>query len=130
MVDSSKGRDGFHLSAPPPSVETAANASAPPSEGTSEAPPTGASQPVRICICMGSSCFARGNGKNTRVLKEYVERAGLDSSVELVGLLCEGKCSAGPNLQIDGRTYRGVAPSALETILDHHFPIGRGDRSP
>ena len=76
---------------------------------------------VRICVCMGSSCFARGNGKNTRMLKEYLARSHLEQSVELVGLLCEGRCSSGPNLQIDGQTYRGVAPSALETILDRHF---------
>ncbi|PKN80922.1 MAG: NADH-quinone oxidoreductase subunit F [Candidatus Cloacimonetes bacterium HGW-Cloacimonetes-1] len=72
----------------------------------------------RILICMGSSCFARENRENLRIIEDYLKSHGLTDSVHIDGSLCIGECSKGPNLVIDGTMYHGVDPEKLNEILD------------
>ncbi len=79
-----------------------------------------------ISICLGSSCFSRGNNTNLKIIQDFLVERGLEKQVEIVGNLCTGNCSKGPNLTIGEKTYSGVdAPETLR-ILEHHFPIKRG----
>ena len=71
----------------------------------------------RIVICMGSSCFARGNEKNIRLIREFIRRNALETSVELVGARCAGDCSKGPNIVIDGETYNRMDQEAFIDVL-------------
>ena len=54
-----------------------------------------------IKVCMGSSCFARGNIQNLQLIQNYLKENNLEAEVELVGLRCCDKCSQGPNITID-----------------------------
>lgn len=74
-----------------------------------------------IAICMGSSCYARGNARNAEVIQRWLTREGAAARVEFTGTLCEGLCREGPNLRIGKRVYRGVDPAAIEGILEHEF---------
>ncbi len=76
---------------------------------------------IVISLCMGSSCFARGNMKNLEVLKEYIEENHLEEKIEFKGSLCEGLCKSGPNIVINGKTYSNVDPASLITVLNHYF---------
>lgn len=71
-----------------------------------------------IEICMGSSCFSRGNPDNLRAVREYLTTNGLAATVRVAGHLCENQCSDGPNLRVNGRVFRGVTPAAIKTLLD------------
>ena len=71
----------------------------------------------RIMICMGSSCFARENRNNLRLIEEFLKSHSLTDSVELVGSLCLGKCGQGPNLKIDDIDYHNVTEEELNSIL-------------
>lgn len=73
---------------------------------------------MTVQICMGSSCFSRGNGENLRVLKQHLEKHHLGLLVRPIGHLCEGKCSEGPNIMIDGRMFHRVTPEMLRTLLE------------
>lgn len=75
----------------------------------------------RISICMGSSCFSRGNNRNLEVIEEFVKENHLDSSVEIAGNLCEDKCNIGPNIIINGKLYSGLDPNSLLELLQHLF---------
>ncbi len=77
---------------------------------------------VEILICMGSSCFARGNNKNLAVIQDFLRRHGLDVSVKLRGDLCHGNCKEGPNLVIDGVSYNQVDANTCLDLLNKHFP--------
>ena len=81
-------------------------------------------QPTVIAICMGSSCFARGNARNAEVIQRWLALKGSDARVEFTGTLCEGLCRDGPNLRIGDRIYRGVDPAAIEDILEHELGGG------
>ena len=39
-----------------------------------------------IKVCMGSSCFARGNAKNLQLIQNYLEQKDIEAKVELVGM--------------------------------------------
>lgn len=73
----------------------------------------------RIVVCMGSSCFSRGNNKNLEVIKDYIRKNNLNCSVNISGNLCEDKCSKGPNVKINERLYTDVEPNMLLEILNH-----------
>jgi NADH:ubiquinone oxidoreductase subunit E len=80
-------------------------------------------QTTEIWICMGSSCYARGNARNAEIVREWIDRQGVAASITFAGTLCEGRCREGPIMRIDDRVFTGVTPSSIEDILDH--VIGR-----
>jgi NADH:ubiquinone oxidoreductase subunit E len=71
----------------------------------------------RIRICMGSSCFRRGNRKNLEFIETYLDEHGLTAHVELVGSRCEEQCRKGPNLQINGEMFHGVNLEMLAELM-------------
>jgi NADH:ubiquinone oxidoreductase subunit E len=72
---------------------------------------------IRVTICMGSSCFARGNEENLRVLEAFVERHGVQAQIQPAGSRCEGICARGPNVRIDGQMHHEVDPGTLIDLL-------------
>jgi NADH:ubiquinone oxidoreductase subunit E len=70
-----------------------------------------------VKVCMGSSCFARGNLENLNFLETYIKENNLDTQVELVGALCSEQCSTGPNIYIDEVLYSEIDEEKLEEIL-------------
>ncbi len=70
-----------------------------------------------IKVCMGSSCFARGNCENLSFLEKYIKDHNLDADLELVGALCEGKCDLGPHVYVDNNEYDEVNIDKLQKIL-------------
>jgi len=72
----------------------------------------------RIVICMGSSCFARGNERNLRLIESYLDRNKLGAEVTLSGSPCEGKCAQGPNLVINGECFHQVDQEMLIDLLE------------
>lgn len=70
-----------------------------------------------IKVCMGSSCFARGNMDNLQFLENYIKENNLDADIDLVGALCTEECSSGPNIFIDDVVYNEVNEEKLNEIL-------------
>ena len=71
-----------------------------------------------IKVCMGSACFAKGNQENLEFIKSYINENGLDTTVSIVGALCENKCNEGPRVYINNEEYTKVTPQKLEIILN------------
>lgn len=69
-----------------------------------------------ITICMGSSCFARGNKRNLKIIEEYLARYKTDCALN--GRGCVGRCRSGPNLSIDGEAFEQVDSETLIDLLD------------
>ena len=72
-----------------------------------------------ITICMGSSCFSRGNARNLEVVQDFLKTQNLPPSVAVTGHLCEGHCTAGPNVTINGKMYHEVDPIVILALLQH-----------
>jgi NADH:ubiquinone oxidoreductase subunit E len=77
---------------------------------------------ANITICMGSSCFSRGNSRNIEVVQDFLKTQNLPPSVELNGHLCEGHCKSGPNVTINGKMYHEVDPIVIVGLLNHFVP--------
>ncbi len=75
------------------------------------------STPTSITLCMGSSCFSRGNGKNLPRIQQFIKEHGLDTQVTLKGCRCGGCCSGGPNVWVDGVLMPNMTGEALDTLL-------------
>ena len=74
-----------------------------------------------IQICLGSSCFARGNNKNLQIISKYLKDNNLEAEIELTGLRCCNLCSKGPNTTINGQEDDNVDQGTLIDILDRTF---------
>jgi NADH:ubiquinone oxidoreductase subunit E len=72
---------------------------------------------VEIVVCLGSSCFARGNSENLAIINQHVKNHGLSASIRLTGKLCQDQCKQGPNLSIGGEFYHGVTAAKLRELL-------------
>jgi NADH:ubiquinone oxidoreductase subunit E len=71
-----------------------------------------------ITVCLGSSCFTRGNDEHLPQIQEWLARKGVADDVTLKGSRCEGMCMRGPNLKIDGALVHDVSAAELEGILE------------
>ena len=78
----------------------------------------------KISICIGSSCFARGNERNVEIVEKFLADRGLkdDVDLELEGCLCMGKCPGGPIVAIDGVCRTNVVGGVMLDILNELFP--------
>lgn len=78
---------------------------------------------AEITICMGSSCFARGNEENLKIIEKYLQTPGIDGEVKVKGSCCEGHCAEGPNLVINGEVYHRVEKGMLIDLLNEKLSI-------
>ncbi len=78
----------------------------------------------QITVCMGSSCFARGNEKNVALCEKFLAERGLrdDVDVELGAALCTGNCAKGPIVIINGEVHTGVDQGVMRDLLERTFP--------
>jgi NADH:ubiquinone oxidoreductase subunit E len=76
---------------------------------------------VEMEICLGSSCFSRGNRDFVQYIKDYLKKNHLDDKVVFKGARCLGHCSNGPNLVINGRIIEGVSLDVAEKILTQYL---------
>jgi len=71
-----------------------------------------------IEICLGSSCFSRGNREVVQVIRDYLRKNHLDDKVVFRGARCMNRCSEGPFLIINGRTFIQTTLTDIEKILE------------
>lgn len=78
----------------------------------------------KIVICLGSSCFARGNAKNVEIAESFLQSHGLvdEIDVELSGGLCCEHCAEGPNVLVDDELHSHVDEGVMLDILNRLFP--------
>ncbi len=80
-----------------------------------------------IIICMGSSCFARGNKNYVEIIKRYLQEHNLLAKVTFKGQLCSDNCSKGPVIQIDDVEYFELDEQKLKRILHENFANETGN---
>ena len=71
-----------------------------------------------IKVCLGSSCFIRGNDKTLAFLEEYVEKNQKDIKIELLGCRCTNLCQDGPNIFINDKKYSNRNKEELIQLLE------------
>jgi len=82
---------------------------------------------IPIFICMGSSCFSRGNNRNIEVVMAAAADQTLPVRICPRGHLCEGHCTQGPNITIADRTYVRADPVIVAAAIQEE--IRRADKN-
>ncbi len=77
-------------------------------------------QKRQIVICLGSSCYRRGNRQILELIKDWLKRNNLEESIDFRGELCTGNCAKGPVIKIDGETIH-VDQNSIFHILEKYF---------
>lgn len=72
-------------------------------------------------ICLGSSCYSRGNSKVLNRVKEYLDEHNLEDQVDFRGELCSGNCARGPVFTINGQVFEQVDEHNIVRILDDYL---------
>ena len=74
---------------------------------------------ISIDICLGSSCFCRGNNRNVEVVRSFMaSQAGLTGQCTLRGHLCQDNCRRGPNIILNGDKLHEVDAVTLLGLLN------------
>lgn len=76
---------------------------------------------LNITVCLGSSCFSRGNKAIIEAIQDYIEDNNMKDITHLKGGHCFGKCAEGPIMIVNGKTFKKITPEsaifAIESIL-------------
>jgi NADH:ubiquinone oxidoreductase subunit E len=78
---------------------------------------------IELILCLGSSCFSRGNKKILSLVQEYIRKNELENRVNFHGNRCFDACAKGPVMKIGEKIYYSVSEESLEDILDEAFGI-------
>jgi NADH:ubiquinone oxidoreductase subunit E len=78
-------------------------------------------QRIEMQICLGSSCFSRGNRDVVAFIRDYLKKNHLEDRIIFRGARCMNNCSNGPNLKINDRIIEGITLSGIENILEKEF---------
>lgn len=74
-----------------------------------------------VVICLGSSCFARGNKQLVKIVTNYLHDRNLLNEVKFHGQRCFGECSSGPSLKLDGILKANLDEDSIIAVLDDFF---------
>jgi len=70
-----------------------------------------------ITVCMGSSCFGKGNSSNAEYINSFIEKHNLQDKVEVSGCLCNNACAHGPNIKINDKLISGISEQTVADII-------------
>jgi NADH:ubiquinone oxidoreductase subunit E len=73
---------------------------------------------INITLCMGSSCYSRGNESTLRFLEEYIEKNELKGRLSLNGEHCMGNCAKGPVIKINDEEYCHLDANDIITLVN------------
>ncbi|MGD9978435.1 MAG: NAD(P)H-dependent oxidoreductase subunit E [Bacteroidales bacterium] len=76
---------------------------------------------TEIMICLGSSCFARGNKATLNAIVDYIGKHKLTDKVYFHGAHCFGQCAEGPIVKINNSVYTGVNEYNIIDILTNEL---------
>ncbi|HCY00416.1 MAG TPA: NADH:ubiquinone oxidoreductase [Bacteroidales bacterium] len=81
------------------------------------------SERVEFEVCLGSSCFSRGNKNILKTIEDFIKENNLSEKVNLNGSHCLGNCVKGPNIKVNGKLHSGIDRFKITGILRNTFDI-------
>ncbi len=83
---------------------------------------------AHVFVChWGKDCPGRGSAKHVEVLRDMLEKRGLQDTVQVVKSGCLDLCDIGPNMVVypEGVWYSNVQTQDLEEIVQSHLVAGK-----
>lgn len=79
-----------------------------------------------IVICMGSSCFSRGNKKLVRIIQNFLKENHLQDEVTLKGAHCMSRCDKGPVMKVNDEAVYNITGETLLNTLEEKLGLSSG----
>jgi NADH:ubiquinone oxidoreductase subunit E len=76
-----------------------------------------------IVICLGSSCFSRGNRECLGIIEKFLKEHKLEDTLFFHGSRCLDKCEKGPVLKIGDEFHEGVRPDKIVELLKRSLNV-------
>jgi NADH:ubiquinone oxidoreductase subunit E len=76
-----------------------------------------------ITICLGSSCFSRGNKKTVQVIQQFLKHHHLEDQVLFKGAHCFNACGEGPVVKVDDTELKQVDEEMITKFLKEKFGL-------
>lgn len=73
---------------------------------------------TEITICLGSSCFARGNKQLVKIINEFLVSRGLQAQIHFKGERCFAHCSSGPVVKIGHTIHEKVDENSIIPLIE------------
>lgn len=73
---------------------------------------------TKIEICLGSSCYCRGNSELLETIERFLKETMIEDKVDFLGTSCEGHCANGPTLKVDNKRFFEVDQGVLVDLLN------------
>ncbi|MDD4158934.1 MAG: NADH-quinone oxidoreductase subunit NuoF [Proteiniphilum sp.] len=82
---------------------------------------------MQLLVCAGTACQSSESALVYEMLRDEVERKGLEREVQIIRTGCFGFCEKGPIVKVlpDNTFYTQVKPSDAREIIDEHVIKGR-----
>lgn len=80
---------------------------------------------IIVEICMGSSCFARGNNITAKELQKVIKERGWGDVVKIKGVLCQDSCKDGPIVIQNNIKYKHIDMASLLDAIEEEL---KGDQ--
>lgn len=74
-----------------------------------------------IVICVGSSCHLKGAEEIIEIFKTQIKKYDLTSEIKLSGSFCQGNCTEGVNIEINGKKIAGVNEKNAAEIFSEYL---------
>ncbi|MCL2212020.1 MAG: (2Fe-2S) ferredoxin domain-containing protein, partial [Treponema sp.] len=74
-------------------------------------------------VCMGSSCFGKGNQATAEAVTQFVEEHKLEDKIEVAGCLCSGNCAKGPNIIVNDKLISGVSEQSIGAVIAQELEL-------
>jgi len=71
----------------------------------------------KITVCMGSSCFGKGNQATAEAVMQFIQEHKLEEEIEVSGCLCSGHCASGPNILINDKLISDVSQQSIGAVI-------------
>ncbi len=76
---------------------------------------------LEVVICLGSSCFARGNKQLVQIVKKYLDDHNLMHKLKFRGKHCFGNCEHGPSMMIGQKRFEHLDSEMVLEILEREL---------
>lgn len=76
-----------------------------------------------ITICLGSSCFARGNKEIIKIVKSFIVKNNLSEKIEFKGSHCFGECNKGPSIKINDKIFYTITENNIFNFLEQNLGL-------
>lgn len=72
---------------------------------------------VDLVLCLGSSCFSRGNKKAVQIINAFLDENMIRDRVHFHGAHCCGNCAQGAVLRVGDKVFEKIDQETIEDIL-------------